>query len=135
MTLRVLGGLFVVVVAGASAVVEVFYLPLRAGSVLIPLSIPAAIAGNLAFTRAMYEVAGSVWAALLPGAVWLGVIGRSAVARPEGDLLITDGGGSTATAMVNLAFLLLGSLSLAFAVGTLRRPDRRVQPPETAGST
>lgn len=132
---RVLAALLVLVLALGCAIVEVFYLPLRAGPVLLPLSVLAAVAGNLALTRAMYEVTGSVWPALLPGAVWLAVIGRSAIARPEGDLLITDGGSSTASAVVNLAFLLLGSLSLAFAVGTLRRPARRDQPPETAGRT
>ena len=36
------------------------------------------------------------------------------IRRPEGDLLITGGG---ATGVVNLAFLLLGVLAAAFAVG------------------
>lgn len=137
MILRLLGGLLVLVLAGLCAVLEVFYLPLRAGPVVIPLSVVAAVAGNVAFTRAMYEVAGSVLAALLPGAVWLAVIARAAIARPEGDLLISDGGSSTGSAVVNLAFLLLGSLALAFAVATLRRAPRWAggQPPETAGRT
>lgn len=152
---RVLGGLLVLGLAAVCAILEVFYLPLRAGTVLLPLSVVAAVAGNVAFTRAMYEVAGSVWAALLPGAVWLAVIGRAAIARPEGDLLITDGGASTATAVVNLAFLLLGSLAAAFAMATLRPAewtqgtaatldayhsspegtDIPGQPPDTAGKT
>lgn len=146
---RVLGGLLVLVLAAVCGIVEVFYLPLRAGPVLLPVSVLAAVAGNVAFTRAMYEIAGSIWPAMLPGVVWLAVVGRSAIARPEGDLLITDGGASTATAVVNLGFLLLGSLALAFAVGTLRRPSLGAyqnpavdpaetaenQPPETAGRT
>lgn len=135
MTSRILGGLLVLALAGACAIVEVFYLPLRAGTVLIPLSVVAAVIGNVVFTRAMYHVTGSMWAAILPGAVWLAVIGRAAFARPEGDLLITDGGGSTSSSVVNLGFLLLGSLALAGAVGTLRRPSTRDQPPDTAGST
>lgn len=153
---RVLAGVLVLLLAAACAIVEVFYLPLRAGSVLVPLSVVAAVAGNLVFTRTMYELTGAVWPAFLPGAVWLAVIGRSAIARPEGDLLITDGGSSTQTAVVNLAFLLLGSLALAFALGTLRprprptqgtpavlgpsrsspvEPAAADQPPETAGRT
>lgn len=132
---RLLGGFLVLVLAAVCAIAEVFYLPLRAGPVLIPLSVVAAVAGNVAFTRVMYQVGGSVWPALLPGAVWLAVIGRSAIARPEGDLLITDGGSSTATAVVNLAFLLLGSLALAFAVGTLRRPKPTQETPATIGSS
>lgn len=124
---RVLGGLVVVVLSGVCAVLEVFYLPLRVGSILVPASVLAAIAGNIAFTRLMYAVTGSVAASLLPAAVWLGIIGRAAVARPEGDLLITDGGSSTGIAVVNLAFLALGALALAYAVVTLRRhPGRHV---------
>jgi hypothetical protein len=133
-TRRVAGGAVILVLAAICAIVEVFYLPLRAGPVLVPVSVLAAVAGNVAFTRAMYEVAGSVWPAMLPGVVWLAVIGRSAIARPEGDLLITDGGASTATAVVNLGFLLLGSLAVAFTVGTLRRPVGRQGPPATQGS-
>jgi len=128
---RVAGGVVILVLAAICAIVEVFYLPLRAGPVLLPVSVVAAVAGNVAFTRAMYEVAGSVWPAMLPGVVWLAVIGRSAIARPEGDLLITDGGASTATAVVNLGFLLLGSSAVAFTVGTLRRPERTQDPPAT----
>ncbi len=135
MTRRVAGGGVILVLAAICAIVEVFYLPLRAGPVLLPVSVLAAVAGNVAFTRAMYEVAGSVWPAMLPGVVWLAVIGRSAIARPEGDQLITDGGASTAIAVVNLGFLLLGSLALAFAVGTLRRPERTQRPPATLGTS
>ncbi len=131
---RLFAGLLVLVLAAACAIVEVFYLPLRAGSVLVPLSVVAAVAGNLLFTRAMHELTGAIWAAFLPGAVWLAVIGRSAIARPEGDLLITDGGASTQTAVVNLAFLLLGSLALAFALGPLLRPRPTQGPPATIGA-
>jgi len=131
---RVLGGLLVLVLAAVCAILEVFYLPLRAGSVPIPVSVAAAVAGNVAFTRAMYDIAGTVWPALLPGAVWFAVIARSAIARPEGDLLITDGGASTTSGLINVAFLLVGSLALAFAVGTLRRPERTQGTPATLGT-
>jgi len=153
MILRLLGGLFVLLLAALCAILEVFYLPLRVGSIPVPISVAAAVAGNVAFTRVMYVLSGSVWPSLLPGALWLAVIARSAIARPEGDLLITDGGSSTGLAMINLSFLLLGSLALAFAVGTLRRrkptgstvaapspseaspvaPVIAGQPPDTAG--
>lgn len=132
---RVLGGLAIVVLAGVCAVVEVFYLPLRVGSVLVPASVLAAIAGNIAFTRLTYAVTGSVAAALMPAAVWLAVIGRAAVARPEGDLLITDGGSSTGIAVVNLAFLILGALALAYAIVTLRRHSGRHEPTQVSPAT
>lgn len=124
---RVLGGLLVLLLAVACAVVEVFYLPLRVGSVPVPASVVAAAVGNVAFTRLMFAVTGSILVALLPAAAWLGVIGRAAISRPEGDLLITDGGTSTGSALINLAFLLFGVLAPAYAVGRLRRPVRTVR--------
>lgn len=134
MIFRLLGGVVVLVLAAVWAILEVFYLPSRIGSIPVPLSIAAAVAGNVAFTRAMYAISSSVWAALLPGAVWLGVIARSAIARPEGDLLITGGSAATGSSLLNLTFLLLGSLALAFSVGTLRRPNRTQGTPATIGS-
>jgi len=130
MILRVLAALAVLLLAAACAVVEVLYLPLRSGLVPIPLSVLAAAVLNVLFTRMMYVLTGSILAALLPGAVWLAVVARSAIARPEGDLLITDGGSSTGLAVVNLAFLILGALALAFAVSTLHRhfPQDRAKP-------
>ena len=52
--------------------------------------------------------------AVLPGVVWLVVVVAAMIRRPEGDLILTGGG---ATGVVNLAFLLLGVLAAAFAVG------------------
>jgi len=139
MILRLMGGVVVVGLAASCAILEVFYLPLRAGTIPVPISIPAAVVGNVVFTRALYIISGSVWPALLPGAVWLAVIARAAIARPEGDLLIT---GSATTVAINVAFLGFGSLALAFTVGRLQGRRRATQglressaaPPETAGS-
>lgn len=142
---RVVSGAAVLILAGMATVLEVFYLPLRAGQLIMPLSVLVAVVLNVAFTRAMYALSGSVLVSLLPGAVWLAVIARAATARPEGDLLITDGSSSTALAVVNLAFLLLGVLALIYAVATVRRRprtrgssgpgSRRSAPPDTAGIT
>ncbi len=139
---RIVTGAAILVLAGMATVLEVFYLPLRAGQWIIPLSVLVAAVLNVAFTRAMYAVSGSVLVSLLPGAAWLAVIARAATARPEGDLLITDGSSSTELAVVNLAFLLLGVLTLAYAVATPRRRPRpgrsgrrRSAPPDTAGIT
>lgn len=144
MSKRVPPALLVLVLATACAVVEVFYLPLRVNSVLVPVAVLAAAIGNVVFTRLMYAVTGSILAALFPALAWLAVIARAATARPEGDLLITDGGGSTGSVLVNLGFFLVGAGAGAYAVGTLRRPTRRQgtlraaaadQPPDTAGRT
>ncbi len=154
MILRLLGGVLVLVLAGVCAVLEVFYLPLWVGSIPVPISIAAAVPANVALTRVMYAISGSVWLALLPGGIWLGVITRAAISRPEGDLLITGGSAATGSWLINLVFLLLGSLALAYSVATLRSrrnptqgtpatlgsqhssPDRTrmiAQPPDTAG--
>ncbi|MBA3339273.1 MAG: hypothetical protein H0T54_05945 [Geodermatophilaceae bacterium] len=119
-----LGGLLVLALATVCAVVEVLYLPLRAGQVPLPLSVLAAAVLNVAFTRAMYAVTGSILAALLPGLIWLAVVARASIARPEGDLLISGGNSSSVLAVLNLAFLVLGGVALAFAVGTLRGRTR-----------
>lgn len=139
---RVVTGAAILILAGMATVLEVFFLPLRAGHLIVPLSVLVAAVLNVAFTRAMYAVSGSVLVSLLPGAVWLAVIARAATARPEGDLLITDGSSSTALAVVNLAFLVLGVLALAYAVATPRRRPHRGRssgrgpaPPDTAGIT
>jgi len=129
MILRVLAGAFLVAFAAACALVEVLYLPLRAGVVPIPLSVISAAALNVIFTRAMYVLTGSVIAALLPGAAWLAVVARSATARPEGDLLLSSDDSSTLF-VVNVAFLLLGVLGLAYSMATMRGhfPSNRAKP-------
>jgi hypothetical protein len=120
---RAVGGLAVVVVAVWLALVEVFWLPLRIGGVLVPLSIAAAVVGNLLLPGWALRVSGSRLVAVLTGIAWLGVAVAGMIRRPEGDLIITGGG---ATGLVNLAFLLFGVLAAAFAVGRAMagpRPD------------
>lgn len=126
MILRVVGGLLVLALATICAVVEVLYLPLRAAQIPLPLSVLAAAILNVAFTRAMYAVAGSSLVSTLPGLIWLAVVARASIARPEGDLLITGGRSSTVLGVLNLVFLIMGAAALAFAMGTLRgRPRPR----------
>jgi hypothetical protein len=103
-----------VVAAAWLALVEVFWLPLRIGGVLLPLSIVAAIAGNLLLPGVALRLSGSRLVAVLPAVTWLVVVVGGMVRRPEGDLVITGGG---ATGVVNLAFLMLGVLAAAFSVG------------------
>lgn len=105
-----------VAVAAWLALVEVFWLPLRAAGVLLPLSIPAAVAGNLLLPAFALRFSRSRVVAMLPGLTWLVVVVAAMMRRSEGDLLITGGGG---TGVVNLAFLLLGVAAATFAVGRL----------------
>jgi hypothetical protein len=103
-----------VVLAAWLSLVEVFWLPLRIGPVPVPVSVVAAIAGNLLLVDAAHRYSGSRAVAVLPAAVWLVVALAASLRRPEGDLILTGGG---VAGTVNLAFLLLGVLAAAFAVG------------------
>jgi hypothetical protein len=103
-------GLLTVVVAGWLALVEVFWLPLRIGGVPVPVSILGAVVGNVLLVRAALLISGSRVVASLPAVVWLVVAFAAMGRRAEGDLVITSGG-------VNLAFLALGLLAAALAVG------------------
>ena len=124
------GGVLVVVLAVWLAVVEVFWLPLRIGGVLVPLSLVAAVAANLLLPRLALQVTGSRLVAALTGVAWLVVVVAGMIRRPEGDLLITGGG---ATGVVNLAFLLCGVLAAAVAIGrVLGGPRQRLTPGATA---
>jgi hypothetical protein len=111
---RAAGGALVLAAAVWLALVEVFWLPLRVGGVLVPVSVAAAVVANLVLPRLALWLSGSRLVAALTGVAWLVVAVASMIRRPEGDLLITGGG---ATGVVNLAFLLLGVLAAAFAVG------------------
>jgi hypothetical protein len=112
----------VVAVAAWLAVVQVFWLPLRVDGVLVPVSVVAAVAGNLLLVDGAHRLSGSRLVAVLPAATWLAVSVPAAVRRPEGDLLITGGG---ALGYVNLAFLLCGVVAAAFAVGRVLAAPRR----------
>jgi hypothetical protein len=118
-----------VVVAGWLALVEVFWLPLRIGPVLVPVSLLAAVVGNLLLPAQALRLSRSRVVAVLPAAVWLTVALAATMPRPEGDLVLTGGG---ALGAVGLAFLLAGVVSAAFAVGrVLTGPARR--PPRADG--
>jgi hypothetical protein len=122
-----------VAVAAELAVVEVLWLPLRVGGVLVPVSVVAAVLGNLLLAPAARWLSRSRVVGVLPPLVWVVVALAASQRRPEGDLLIIGGG---ATGQVNLAFLLLGMLAAVFAVGRVlggrvlgvrRRPAARVR--------
>jgi Family of unknown function (DUF6113) len=118
-------GLLAVVVATWLALVEVFWLPLRVGGLLLPVSVVAAVAGNLLLVAAAYRLSRSRVVAVLPALVWLVIALFAAQRRPEGDLVLTGGGG---LGVVSLAFLLVGVVAAAFAVGrVLAAPRRPVQ--------
>jgi hypothetical protein len=114
--------LVVVVVAGWLALVEVFWLPLRVGGVPVPVSVVAAVVGNLLLVGWAHRWSGSRVVAVLPAVVWLVVALAASQRRPEGDLVIAGGG---VAGVFGIAFLLLGVVAAAFAVGRVLGPSRR----------
>jgi hypothetical protein len=118
-----------VAVAVWLALVEVFWLPLRVGGILLPLSVPAAVVGNLLLVGTAMKLTRWRLVAVLPAVVWLIVVVAGMVRRPEGDLVISGRG---ALGSVGLAFLLLGALAAAVAVGrALATPRTRPVTPGT----
>ncbi|MDP9429055.1 MAG: hypothetical protein M3Q47_09355 [Actinomycetota bacterium] len=127
MTQRLAGGLLVVVLALWLVLVEVFWLPLRVFGVPVPVSVVAAVAGNLLLVALAARLTGSRLAAVLPALVWLVVAVGASLRRPEGDLLLVGGG---VLGMLSLAFLLAGVVAAAFAVGrVLAAPPRGADRP------
>jgi hypothetical protein len=128
----------VVAVAAWLALVEVFWLPLRVGGVLVPVSVPAAVAGNLLLVGAALRLTGSRLVAVLPAVAWVVVVVAAMMRRPEGDLVITGRG---TLGVIGLAFLLLGVVAAAVAVGRVLATPRTPlvttdpgPPPRRAGS-
>jgi hypothetical protein len=119
-----------VVVAVWLTLVEILWLPLRIGGVLVPVSVLAAVVGNLLLVGAAYRMSRSKIVAALPAVVWMALALLASQRRPEGDLLIVGGG---ALGWVNLAYLLFGVVAAAVAVGRVVSGGRRRRR-EPAGS-
>ncbi|CAN5371391.1 hypothetical protein BH20ACT5_BH20ACT5_06800 [soil metagenome] len=116
--MRAAAALLVLVAALELAVLQVFLLPLRIGSVPVPLSIALAVAGNIGLTQLAYRVTRSRLLAALPMLAWLVVVIGFAVPRPEGDVIVS---GSPS----NIAYLGLGVCAAAYALGrVLATPAR-----------
>jgi hypothetical protein len=113
--LRTAGGsLAAVVVSAWLAIVEVFWLPLRIGGVLLPLSVVGAVVGNLVIGAGARRLAGSGTAAVRAAVTWLVVVVAAMIPRSEGDLLIVGAGD---TGIGNIVFLMAGVVSAAYATG------------------
>ena len=117
-----------VLVAAWLTLVEVFWLPLRVGAVVLPVSVLAAVVGNVLLVRSAHRLSGSRAVAVAPAITWLVIVIGAMMPRPEGDLVLV---GTGVAGVVNLVFLLLGVTAAAVAVGgVLAAPTRRpVSPP------
>jgi hypothetical protein len=110
--LRVLGFLLALALAGMSALFEAFLAPLFWGSIRVPLSLVAAIVGNLALVWFAYTVTGRRLAAAGPALVWMVVIVAASTRTTEGDLVLASNN------WVGIATMIAGSI--AFAAGAYR---------------
>ncbi len=128
---RLGAALLVTVLAAWLALVEVFWLPLRVFGVPVPVSVVAAVVGNLLLVGLAARLTGSRVAAVLPAVVWLVIAVGASLPRPEGDLLLTGGG---VLGFLSLAFLLAGVVAAAFAVGKVLAAPRDGLRPARTGS-
>jgi hypothetical protein len=119
--LRVLGGVLVGVAAVQSALLEVFFVPLRAGTVILPVSVLAAVVLNVLLPRLMYGVTQTRWATAVPAALWLVVVVGLAMGRPEGDVVL-PGTASGGIGVVAMAVLFGGTAAAAFGVAKAMPP-------------
>jgi hypothetical protein len=88
----------------------------RIGTVLVPVSLVLAVAGNLALIWFAYLTTGNKWLALLPGLVWAALSFVGATRTSEGDLVLYQSN------WVGTVYLFAGSITVAVAAYRLIVP-------------
>ena len=118
LALRVGWGLLVLVAAPALALLESFLVPLRIGTVPLPVCVPLAVVGNVVLARLAGTLTGRPLVGVLPPLLWLAVVLTLSLPRAEGDLIVPG-------SMTGLVFLLGGVVAGAYgaASAATRRPD------------
>ena len=106
------------------AVWGAFLVPLRYGTVPVPVSWLVAVAGNGLLGWYGGRLLGRP-GALVPGVLWLGIALTLGSKRGEGDLVVPG-------TLVGLVFLLLGAVTSAVAYGSA---PRTASPAATGGRT
>ncbi|MGC5049904.1 hypothetical protein ACLQ2S_00385 [Micromonospora sp. DT48] len=86
--LRTAGGLFAVVAAVLSAVLELLLAPLRVGGYLIGVAVLVAVATNIVLSWFAVETVGRRWAVVLPAVPWVVIMVIAADRTNEGDVLL-----------------------------------------------
>ena len=93
------------------ALVEAFLVPLRVGTVPLPVCVLLAVVGNAGLTKLAVRQTGSiVWGVLQP-VLWLLVIVVLSVPRAEGDLIVPG-------SLTGLVFLFAGAVAGAYGVAS-----------------
>ena len=122
--LRVGWGVLVLVGAAALAVLESFLVPLRLGTVPLPVCVPLAVVGNVVLARLAGGLTGRPVLGVLPPVVWLAVVLALSVPRAEGDLVVPG-------TLTGLVFLFGGTVAGAY--GAASTVTRRTNPTIVAG--
>jgi hypothetical protein len=109
-------------VCGAlTALLEALLVPLYLGSVILPVAVVLALAGNIALPWLARSLVPTTAAALAPFGAWLIVmVGFGVLQRPEGDVILPAS--PTAVAVVTYAALLGGALVATITVVWLTPP-------------
>jgi hypothetical protein len=123
---RVVGGVLVAAAALESAVLEVFYVPLRVGTTVLPVSVLAAVLLNVALPALMYAATANRLATAVPAVLWLVVVVGLSIGRPEGDVVLPGD-------WIGLALLFGGALAAAYGLARALPPPANVRrvPPTT----
>ena len=125
LVLRVVGTVLVVLAAMELTLIECYLVPLRVGSVPLPVSVLLAVVGNVLAARLTARVGGVAALAAVPAVLWLVTVLVLAVPRAEGDLVVPG-------TLTGLVFLFAGSVAGAFGVGTALTRSRRPAPEQPA---
>ena len=111
MLLRVVAGVLVAVLAVGLALVEAFLVPLRIGTIPVPVCVPLAMAGNIVLAKLAARQTGSIaWGAVQP-VLWLIVVIVLSLPRAEGDLVVPG-------SLTGLVFLFAGAVAGAYGVAS-----------------
>ena len=84
-------------------------MPLRVGTVPLPISVPLAMAGNIVLAKLAARRTGSVAWGAVPPVLWLVVVVVLSLPRPEGDIVVPG-------TLAGLVFLFAGAVSGAYGV-------------------
>jgi len=113
------GVALVAVVAALAALLEAFLVPLYAGSVIVPVSVLLAVAGNVALPRMARALVPRTGASLVPLLAWLAVMLGLLIGRPEGDVAFP---GAPASAELTFYGTLFGGVLAGLAAVALSVP-------------
>ena len=113
--------LLVCLCAALAGLLEAVYVPLYAGSTLVPVAVLAALVTNTALPLLARSVLPTTFGVAAPFVVWLVVlIGFGVVVRPEGDVILPGGDAQWVSYGVLLGGALAGTLTVVMC-GPRRR--------------